>query len=123
MIVYKDEFMSLLPTRDRASEKAFLRSLKPHPQESTIVELVEQAMLEKRVQLAAQFVQLIPPRDDEPATLLQARKAAQFLLLHGDNCSEERLYDSWVKYTQRKKMKVKKQGMRPKSPYHRRRPR
>ena len=34
--------MSLLPTRDRASEKAFLRSLKPHPQESTIVELVEQ---------------------------------------------------------------------------------
>ena len=115
--------MSLLPTRDRASEEAFLRSLQPHPQEATIIELVEQAVQEKRIQLAARLVQLIPPHDDEPSILSHARKAAQFLLLHSNDRSEEELYDSWMRYTQRKKMKVKKQKMRPKSPFHRRRPR
>lgn len=115
--------MSLLPKRDRASEEAFLRSLQPHPQENTIVELVEQAIQDRRVQLAARLVQLIPPREDEPYALAHARKAASFLLVHGDGESEEQLYDSWVRYTQRKKMNVKKQRMRPKSPFHRRRPR
>lgn len=115
--------MSLLPTRDRASEEAFLRSLQPNPQESTIVELVEQAIQEKRIQLAARLVQLISPHEEEPSTLILARKAAKFLLVHDNNASEEELYDSWIRYTQRKKMKIKKQRMRPKSPFHRRRPR
>ena len=114
--------MSLLPTRDRASEEAFLRSLQPHPQESTIIELVEQAIQEKRVQLAAQLVQLIAPHENESSILTHARKAAQFLLLHGDD-AQEQFYDSWMEYTQRKKMKAKKQRMRPKSPFQRRRPR
>ena len=115
--------MSLLPTRDRASEEAFLRSLQPHPQENTIIELVEQAIQEKRVQLAARLVQLISPRENESPTLTHARKAARFLLLCDSDESEEELYDSWIRYTQRKKMNVKKQRMRPKSPFHRRRPR
>ena len=115
--------MSLLPTRDRASEEAFLRSLQPYPQESTITELVEQAIQEKRIQLAARLVELISPREDEPFVLKRARKAASFLLVHGENETEEELYDSWMRYTQRKKMNVKKQRMRPKSPFHRRRPR
>ena len=114
--------MSLLPTRDRTSEEAFLRSLQPHPQEETIVTLVEQALKEKRIQLAAKLVQLIPPHEAEAPALTHARKAAQFLLLHGDETSEEQLHDSWMEYTKRKKMKVKKQRMRPKSPFHRRRP-
>ena len=115
--------MSLLPTRDRISEEAFLRSLLPDPQEDTITELVEQAMQEKRIQLAAQLVQLLPTRDNESSTLVHARKAAQFLLVHGEDYSEENLFDAWIEYTQRKKMKVKRQRMRPKSPFHRRRPR
>ena len=115
--------MSLLPTRDRASEKAFLRSLQPNPHEQTIIELVEEALLAKRIQLAAQLAQLLPVGENESPTLIRARKAAQFLLLHGEDYSEEDLYDSWLEYTQRKKMKVKKQRMRPKSPFHRRRPR
>lgn len=115
--------MSLLPTRDRASEEAFLRSLRPYPQESTITELVEQAIHEKRIQLAARLVELISPREDEPFVLAHARKAASFLLVHGEDETEEELYDSWMRYTQRKKMNVKKQRMRPKSPFHRRRPR
>ena len=115
--------MSLLPTRDRPSEEAFLRSLQPYPQENTILVLVEEAIQEKRIQLAARLVKLIPPREDEPFVLAHARKAASFLLLHGEEETEEELYDSWMRYTQRKKMKVKKQRMRPKSPFHRRRPR
>ena len=85
--------MSLLPTRDRISEEAFLRSLQPDPQEDTITELVEQAMQEKRIQLAAQLVQLLPTRDNESSTLVHARKAAQFLLVHGEDYSEENLFD------------------------------
>ena len=115
--------MSLLPTRDRVSEEAFLRSLQPDPQESTITELVEQAMQERRIQLAAQLVQLLPIRDHESPTLEHARKAAQFLLIHGEEDSEEHLFDAWIEYTQRKNMKAKRQRMRPKSPFHRRRPR
>ena len=114
---------SLLPTRDRASEEAFLRSLQPDPQESTIIELVEQAMQERRIQLAAQLVQLIPEHEQESSTLVHARRAAQFLLVHGEDDTQEDLFDAWMEYTQRKRMNVKRQRMRPKSPFHRRRPR
>jgi hypothetical protein len=114
--------MSLLPTRDRESEEKFLRSLMPHPQENTIIELIEQAIQERRIQLAAQLVRLLPPQEEESDVITQARKAARFILLHHDD-QEEDLYDTWMNYTQRKKRKTKKQRMRPKSPFHRRRPR
>lgn len=114
--------MSLLPIRDRASEEAFLRSLQPNPQEETISTLIEQAIKHKRIQLAARLVQLLPHKEEESSTILQARKAAQFVLLQ-PNEDEEELYDAWMNYTNRKRMKEKKQRMRPKSPFHRRRPR
>ena len=114
--------MSLLPTRDRAAEEAFLRSLHPNPQEETIGTLIEQAIKHKRIQLAARLVQLLPHKEEESSTILQARKAAQFVLLQ-PNDDEEELYDAWINYTNRKRMKAKKQRMRPKSPFHRRRPR
>ena len=93
---------SLLPTRDRASEETFLRSLLPYPQESTITELVEQAMQAKRIQLAARLVQLIPAHEHESPTLVHARKAAQFLLVHGEEESQEDLFDAWIEYTRKK---------------------
>ena len=115
--------MSLLPTRDRESENAFLRSLQPYPIEETILELVEEAIKDRRIQLAAKLVQLIPYQENESAIFTRARKAANFLLLHPEHSNEEELYDSWMEYKQRKHRKAKKQRMRPKSPFNRRRPR
>ena len=115
--------MSLLPTRDKISEKKFVQSLAQNPQRETIIELVSQALDAKRIQLAAQLVELLPSSSEDTEELLRARQAASFVLLHPQQDLSLQFSDAWSAYNNRKRVKAIKQRMRPKSPFHRRRPR
>lgn len=116
--------MSLLPTRDRFAEERFIATLSPHPQTETIMELVQEAMTTKRIQLAAKLISLIPEQDEETELFTKARKASQFMLMDKE---EEIFFDDlcteWLQYTARKKRIAVQQRNRPQSPFHRRRPR
>ena len=115
--------MSLLPIRDLLAEEKFLNSLLPHPQPTTIMELVQEAMNQKRIQLAAKLISLIPEQDEERALFTKARRASQLLLVQEEEILYEELYSEWLQYTNRKKRLARQQRNRPQSPYHRRRPR
>ena len=115
--------MSLLPTRDKIAETNFVQSLAQNPQRETIVTLVSQAFAAKRIQLAAQLVSLIPSSPEDTEELLRARQAASFVLLHPQQDLSVQFSDAWSAYNNRKRVQAIKQRMRPKSPFHRRRPR
>ena len=113
--------MSLLPIRDKVSEEKFVRSLAQNPQLETIVELVNQALEAKRIQLAAHLVALLPSSVEDNPALLRAQKAASFVLVHPQEAQFVQFSDAWTAYNGRKRVKAIKQRMRPKSPFTRRR--
>jgi hypothetical protein len=115
--------MSLLPTRDRESENRFLRSISQNPQEETITELIIEALEERRIQLAAQLVQLIPKGEAESPQLQRARHAAGFILVNDNNERNIEFFDICSAYTNKKRVQSIKNRMRPKSQFNRRRPR
>jgi len=115
--------MSLLPTRDKISEEKFIQSLAKDPQWETIVDLVSEALDNKRIQLAAKLVALLPRSDQDTPELRRARQAASFVLLNPEDDLAVQFSDAWTIYNSRKRVKAIKQRMRPKSPFNRRRPR
>ena len=115
--------MSLLPTRDRESEARFLRSICQNPQEETITELIREALDERRIQLAAQLVQLIPEGEEEIPQLEHARRAARFVLINDNSVSNVEFCDLWFAYKDRQRVQSIKNRMRPNSQFNRRRPR
>lgn len=113
--------MSLLPTRDRFAEERFIASLSPYPQAETIIELVQEAMNTKRIQLAVKLISLIPEHEEENEFFIKARRASQLMLIEKEEEIFDDLCSEWIQYTARKKRRALQNRNRPQSPFHRRR--
>lgn len=102
-----------LPDRGRAAEDAFVARWADGSDPEALLEVIEEAMADRRPQLAARLVSLLPDGTDtdEHEAVEAARRAAKFLLLDTEERSDRAwsaLEDAWSRLRRRRMRQIKR---------------